>query len=78
MPRAPPRNVVRSYQTRVQGIFKKATGLRELDNEVEIAIFVRKQGYTPLVFTVEEGDPSWPCGIEEFVRVLISLPVSSR
>ena len=78
MPRAPPRNVIRSYQTRVQGIFKKATELLELDREIEIAVFVKKQGYTPLIFTVEEGDPDWPCGIEEFVRALISLPISSR
>jgi hypothetical protein len=73
MPRVSPRNPTRSFHTRVNGIFKKSSELHGIDGQIKIAIFVEKPGLTPLVFTVEEHDLSFPCGIEEFVRLPIQL-----
>jgi hypothetical protein len=54
MPKSPPRNLLRSFNTRYTGIFKKAAELYKIDESVRISVIVEKRGAAPLVFTTEE------------------------
>jgi hypothetical protein len=54
MPKSPPRNLLRSFNTHYTGIFKKAAELYKIDESVRISVIVEKRGATPLVFTTEE------------------------
>jgi hypothetical protein len=67
MPRAPPQNLSRSFNTRCTGIFKKAAELHQIDDRIRISIVVEKPGITPLVFTTEERGQNWPPFVEDYV-----------
>jgi hypothetical protein len=69
MPRAPPQNLSRSFNTRCTGIFKKAAELHQIDDRVRISIIVEKPGVAPLVFTTEERGLNWPPFMEDYVRL---------
>jgi hypothetical protein len=72
MPKAPPQNLLRSFNTRYTGIFKKAAELHGIDETVRISIIVEKPGMTPLVFTTEgENGLAWPPMMQEFVSYVV-------
>jgi hypothetical protein len=54
MPKSPPWNLLRSFNTRYTSIFKKAAELYKIDESVRISVIVEKMGATSLVFTTEE------------------------
>ncbi|KAI0569250.1 hypothetical protein Ptr902_06084 [Pyrenophora tritici-repentis] len=68
MPRAPPQNLSRSFNTRYTGIFRKAAELHQIDDRVRISIIVEKPGVTPLVFSTEERGHNWPPFVQDYVK----------
>jgi DNA-binding HxlR family transcriptional regulator len=67
MPRNPPRDAFRSFNTRVTGIFKKMTELHDLDELVQWDVVVRRVGSPPQVYTTtEKGDSEI---LREYVRM---------
>ncbi|PSN58909.1 hypothetical protein BS50DRAFT_566291 [Corynespora cassiicola Philippines] len=66
MPKDNSRGLSRIFKNRVDGIFKKASALHEINNQARIAIFIEKPGVTPYVFTSDEEGFDWPCGAAEY------------
>jgi hypothetical protein len=62
----------RAFKTRTNGIFKKASELHELDDSVRITVIIEKRGSIPLVFTTEDGPPSWPPLMQDYVSLFLS------
>lgn len=70
MPRSPPANISRSFKTRTDGIFKKASELHDIDGSVRITIVIERPGQRPMIFSTERR-AAWPCDtMEEYVGVL--------
>ncbi|KAK7178710.1 hypothetical protein PSPO01_15239 [Paraphaeosphaeria sporulosa] len=71
MPKAPPRDKQRAFRTRTDGIFKKASELFLLDDEVKVSILIETPGNPAWVFFTTGNLREWPDGreIEEMVKV---------
>jgi hypothetical protein len=70
MPRSPPANISRSFKTRTDGIFKKASELHDIDGSIRITIVIERPGQRPMIFSTERR-AAWPCDtMEEYVGVL--------
>ncbi|KAF2278977.1 uncharacterized protein EI97DRAFT_431198 [Westerdykella ornata] len=66
MPRPPPRNKLRSFKDRANGLFKKGAELHHLDDLTEVHVIVQREGSNPLIFTsCEQGIGS--CVSQEWV-----------
>ena len=67
-PHGLPRDLVRSYNTRVNGIFKKAAELHKLfDGEISVSIVVQKPRATPWLFNTGEHGLDWPEDVSALV-----------
>lgn len=69
MPKDSSCSLDRIFQNRVNGIFKKASALHQIDNQARIVIFIEKPGVAPYVFTSDEEGFDWPCGAAEYVSL---------
>lgn len=78
MPRSPPANISRSFKTRTDGIFKKASELHDIDGSVRITIVIERPGQRPMIFSTERR-AAWPCDtMEEYVGVLSTRKLEKK